>query len=411
MSEDRRLIGIDAIEPYPFLSSDELYDLPAPRFIIEDFLPEGSISGITSYPGVGKTWFAFEMARAMATGGLFLNNFQATEGAVLFVGSDASIFDYARQWRRLTHEQFKTLQPDNESSPDYENPLKANVKFLIQSDFLFESRDSLLKLIKSTKNFVWGPLHETYDEATGSTDMVRNTGFALIVFDTLSKLTRANQNDNSEMEEVFRNIRLLSETTGAAIMMLHHNAKASEFKDGEDWRGAMAQIGALDNWFQLTPARADKDTIQVKIKKFRGITPQPFFYKADVNSGDPSEEPPASLAVVQEPKDVLFDDGIAEAAVEMLRSPAAAGKWFTLKQVCDSLWTTPMREMLFGEDRVKFETAVRNRLKNESRKTKPTIRMAGGGTRGRKSTFSALIMEQALAEDDSLKGGDDETAT
>jgi hypothetical protein len=169
----------------------------------------------------------------------------------------------------------------------------------------------------------------------------------------------------------------------------------------------MAQIGALDNWFQLSPARADKSIIQVKIKKFRGITPEAFFYKADVNSGDPSEEPPASLAVVEEPKDVMFDDGIAETVVELLRSPTFVGKWFTLKQIVDALWDrSPMRVELFGDDRTKFETAVRNRLKSESRKAHPSVKIAGGGARGRKATFSAHIMEDALAEDQTLKGED-----
>ncbi len=398
MSEDIRLVGIDSVEVYPLSHSDELYDMPAPKFIIDDFLPEGSVSGITSYPGVGKTWFAFEMTRALATGGRFLSNFPSREGAVLFVGSDASIFDYARQWRRLTMEEFKKLQPDSASSPDYENPLKANVRFLIQSDFLFESLDSIRRLIKTTNRFAWGPLQEVRDEATGEVDMEQRTGFSLIVFDTLSKLTRCNQNDNSQMEEVFRNIRLLSEQTGAAIVLLHHNAKSSEFKDGEDWRGAMAQIGALDNWFQLTPTPTEKDVIQVKVKKFRGITPPNFYYKMDVNSGEMSEEPTASLAVVDEPQDTKFDDGLASSSLAVLEKHA--GKWLTLKQICDA--TFAENKDLFDDDRTRFETAVRNRLKNMSRKG--VIKMSGGGARGRKSTFSANVsMERALAGDPELK--------
>ena len=401
MAEDIRLIGMDSLDVYPLTSSDELYALPPPAFIIEDFLVESSISGITSYPGVGKTWLAFEMTRALATGGQFLGRFPAREGAVLFVGSDASIYDYARQWRRLTMEQFKTLQPDPDSPPDYENPLKSNVKFLIQSDFLFENIDSVRRLIKTSRRFVWGPVHEVYDDETGETDMVRNHGFSLIVFDTLSKLTRANQNDNSEMEEVFRNIRFITEQTGASIVILHHNAKTSEFNDGEDWRGAMAQIGALDSWFQLTPTQAAKDVVQVKVKKFRGITPPAFFYKMNVNEGDMNEEPDASLAVVEEPKDERVSDGIAESVVELLHSPVSAGKWLTLKQIADALY--PQYEDLFGNDRTRFETALRNRLKSESRRGRPTVKVSGGGARGRKSLFSG-IMEQALAEDKSLRG-------
>jgi hypothetical protein len=410
VSDDIRLVGIENVEPYPLLGCDDLYAMPAPEFIIDDFLPEGTISGCTSYPGVGKTWLAFEMLRALATGGQFLGHFPAHEGPVLFVGSDASIYDYARQFRRLTLEQFKKLQPDNDSPVDYENPLKVNVRFLIQSDLLFESLDSMRRLINTANRFAWGPLHEVHDEETGAVDMEQNHGFSLIIFDTLSKLTRMNQNDNSQMEDVFRNLRFVSANTNASIMLLHHNAKASEFKEAEDWRGAMAQIGALDCWFQLTPTQADKSIIQVKVKKFRGITPPDFYYKMDVNNGEMSEEPAASLVVVAEPKNVLFDDGLAEAVVQFLRSPVAIGKWFTLKQVSDAIASQYLasemssgQDMALFQDRDKLETAVRNRLKAESRRGVPTVRMVGGGNRGRKATFSASLMEQALESDPSLK--------
>lgn len=401
MADDIRLTGIDSVAPYPLATTDDLYALPPPAFIIEDFLPEAAITGITSYPGVGKTWFAFEAARALATKDRFLGRFQAVEGAVLFVGSDASIYDYAKQWRRLTTEQFKKLQPDNDSSPDYENPLKANVRFLIQSDFLFENIDSIRRLIRSSRQFTWGPPHEVFDEETGETDVVYNHGFCLIVFDTLSKLTRANQSDNSQMEEVFRNIRFLSEQTGAAIMLLHHNAKTTEFNDGEDWRGAMAQIGALDAWFQLTPEQADKEIVQVKVKKFRGITPPPFYYKMAVNSGDMDEEPPASLTVVDEPVNP-FTDGITESALDVLTSSTYNGHWLTVKQIADALFDS--YKDFFNDDRGKFEAALRNRLKHEVRKAKPTVRTSGGGSRGRRVMYSATPgMAEALAQDKSLK--------
>lgn len=410
MSDDVRLVGIENVEPYPLALSDDLYALPAPEYIIEDFLPESTISGMTSYPGVGKTWLALEMARAIATGGKLLNHFPAHEGAVLFVGSDASIYDYARQWRRLSWEEFKRLQPDADSPVEYENPLKANVRFLIQSDLLFEKMDPMRRLVRTIEDFTWGPLHEQFDETTGETDVVKNRGFSLIIFDTLSKLTRCNQNDNTQMEDVFRNIRWVSETTHASIMVLHHNAKVSEFKDAEDWRGAMSQIGALDCWFQLTPTRADKSIIQLKMKKFRGIMPDDFYYKMTVNDGEMSEEPPATLAVCPDPKINLFEDGITESIIEFLRSPTSLGKWFTMKQIVDVLAPQYLmsematdKEMALFQDREKLETAIRNRLKGQARKNPPTVRISGGGNRGRKVLFSATLMEQALADDPGLR--------
>lgn len=339
--------------------------------------------------------------RALATGGRFLDHFPARPGPVLFVGSDASLYDYARQWRRLTQEEFRKFEPTAFTEYGYENPLRANVRFLIQSDFLFESTDAVRRLARTVKDFLWGSPYEVFDEGTGETTVEEDRGFSLIIFDTLSKLTRADQNSNTQMEEIFRNIRFLSEYTEASILLLHHNAKATEFKGGEDWRGAIGQIAALDNWYQLNPTRADKDVIRLKVKKFRGITPPDFYYKMSVNEGEMSEEPPASLVFVDEPKDVIADDGLGEAFVELLNRPALIGKWWTLKHLTDAVY--PQFADLWMNDRAKFDKCARYRLKSESRKVNPTVRITLGGSQGRKTTYSAGLMKQVLSDDPGLK--------
>src|SRR5205823_4825426 len=107
-------------------------------------------------------------------------------------------------------------------------------------------------------------------------------GFDLIIFDTLSKLTALDQNNNSSMEVVFTNIRHIAEITGATIQLLHHNSKGGERNDGTDWRGAMSQIGALDRWFQLAKGRGQERSLYAK--KFRGITPAPIRFTLDVEN-------------------------------------------------------------------------------------------------------------------------------
>jgi RecA-family ATPase len=237
------LVDIESVKPYPLVESKTLYEIRPPAMQIDQCLPVGGVMGITSQPGVGKTWLTMEIARAVSSGTPFLGKFESNRGGVLFVGSDSSLNDYAQQWSRLT-------RTTSEGSPGAFEP----VRFLIQSSFIFEDRDEVRQLIRTHQQFEWGEV--THEPGTNLPH--RERGFHVIVFDTVSRLTRARQNDNTEMEEVFRNIRAIAEITGAAVVLLHHNPKRSEFNDGEGWRGATSQEGALDSWIQLTPSRRSR---------------------------------------------------------------------------------------------------------------------------------------------------------
>jgi AAA domain-containing protein len=280
--DDPRLVGIEQAHRYELSSPLDLESLPPVKYLIKGLIPEGSITGVTSYPGVGKTWFSLEMLRAQATGDKLLGLFEVLDpGSVLFVGSDASVYDYGQQWRKLSRGTI-------EGQPEHFVSARENIRFLLQSDFLFENLDTVRALVNTIRRHRYGPRIEEFDEEGESQGWSQRSGFKLVIFDTLSKLTRANQNDNTQMEEVFRNIRFVTEATGAAVIVLHHNSKRNEFNDGDDWRGAMSQIGALDGWLDLKKSRAktSKGVIRVDVKKFRGITPEPFHYRMDVQDPD-----------------------------------------------------------------------------------------------------------------------------
>lgn len=330
------LRGIEEVSPYRTVSGDSLYLVRPPAMQIDDFLPVGGIMGVTAYPGVGKTWLAMEVARAVAGGLPFLGHYRATRGGVLFVGSDSSLEDYARQWTRLTRA--------TEDAHDRFEP----VRFLIQSTFMFEDMDEVRKLIRTHQTFEWGDVHATEDGPE------RERGFHVIVFDTVSKLTRMNQNDNTEMEEVFRHIRWIAEATNAAVILLHHNAKKSEFNDGSDWRGAIGQIGGLDSWVHLTPKRSDKYLVKVQYKKFRGITPDDFSYRMSVMDAEA-----ASLTVAE--KEILVEDEhvVLDALATRARERVQAGPGRRASDIRDDLWAEFEPKFV---TRAKLLKGVHNRL-------------------------------------------------
>lgn len=395
MSDDIRLLGIESVKPYTLLGSTDLYTVEPPEMLIEDAQPAGTITGLTAAPGVGKTWFALEMARAVATGTKFLEAFQARQGMVLFVGSDSSKEDYARQWRRLTLREWQSYVPLGEGHHDVDNPLESNVHFLIQSDFMLDNIDTIRRLVVTANALEWGPETEHVvgfePSAEGDlqipiTELRRRRGAVLVIFDTWSKLTSVEQNSNTFTESVFRNVRFFSRLTGAACLILHHNAAKSEHNDGEGWRGATAGPGALDNQIQLNRTEKEKYLIRAEYKKFRGITPEPFYYAMNV-----SDEDSASLAFKQ-PSEVEVtgvEDELVDAIVGLLRGQR--GQQLTKSEIATALH--PKFTFLFP-DADKFERAIYARISNEKRRLKPRILQEGGGNRGRRAAYMAADFEE-----------------
>jgi hypothetical protein len=144
------------------------------------------------------------------------------------------------------------------------------------------------------------------------------------------------------------------------VILLHHNAKRSEFNDGTDWRGAMSQIGALDSWCHLQPSRNDKYLVGVQYKKFRGITPEDFSYRMDVN--DPTT---ARLSASDEPVTLaqrLEHDPVAEALLKAITDNPGS----TMPKLRDLLWPQfkdqPAKDGNIFVDQVKFTKALNNRV-------------------------------------------------
>lgn len=366
---DIRLVGIENVEPYKLTDGHILYTVPPPEMLVEGFLPKATVTGLTAPPGKGKTWLALELSRAVSTGGKFLGVFKSEEAPVLYVGSDSSLHDYAQQWRRLTQQEWAHAVHRNVNNHE-PNLLEENVRFLIQSDFMLDSTDTIRKIVKTSMDFEWGEPVESIVwkmSDAGAYPVVdgyrRRRGFGLIIFDTFSKLTRANQNDNTLTEECFRNMRFVSEQTGACVVVLHHNAARNEFNDGEQWRGATAAEGALDNRIQLSSDPKDKYVIQAEFKKFRGITPAPVLYRMNVDDIES-----ASLTWVEKKEETkTFDDGLLDAILVYL---GTHGQWMKARMISDALWES---FTAYYPSEAKFRTAVKTRMDSEARR--PTARI------------------------------------
>lgn len=319
-------------------NADYLYNVPSLPWLVEGIIPLGATVAATAKSGVGKSWFALEMMRAIATGTKFLGKFKAELGHVLYIGLDSSEADFGRQWTRLTLKEWAQLNPHDEHDADKSNPLSANVHISAHPSFFFDDDDACLRLLDLDDRIQAAKVAEAehawnMDSANmklvnplvadddGKTEVPDGyipqyalepfdssgiRGASLIVIDTYSKAVKGSQIDAQALEVVFRNIGYIRDMTGATILILHHNAAESEFNDGEGFRGGTAALGSLDCHIQLNAKRGTKGKngnpgtpgdpflISVLFKKFRGITPAPFHYRMNVK-----DETAASLVALE----------------------------------------------------------------------------------------------------------------
>lgn len=334
-------------EPFPLSTSRLLYDAPPVSYLIDGIIPTHSICGITGAPGTGKTWYAMEAMRAVVTGSKFLGQFQAQQGPVLFVGNDSSYHDYARQWRRLTLE----------ASEEYDalavqNPFMTYAHFLLESDFNFDDPAMVGRIIRTSMNVERKPYEENVLTDDGW-EVVTHEGrhYALIIYDAFWKFTASPDSDNVARGLVFNHVRQIAAATGAALMILHHPPLTSEYRTGEEWRGA--GLGALDVHQHLVIRNKRPDTVEVKTKKFRGITPRPFLMNLNVFA----DEKDAELVFIESTKTVTdYDTDIMKLLVAFLKENKAPAN---LRELADAVFSVQEIKTSY-----KTVTRVMNRIRN-----------------------------------------------
>lgn len=264
----------------------KVLDMPVPPTIVDDLISRFGVTGISAMPGVGKSFLALELSRAVVTGTDFLGKFPVKEGAVLFVGQDASTLDYARQARKIINEEYSRERPMGET-----NPFDDKLWWLFHQGIRLEDPEAMTALVKVANGIEhsWEGEPETLyiAQPDGTVEEVflppTKRGVSLIVLDTLSSFHDMEENSNDQMNHVFRNLRALADQTKAAVIVLHHHSYSTETNPGGRWRGASSQLGALDGHLELSPDSHDSSVIWLRIRKFRGVKIEDFAYHMETD--------------------------------------------------------------------------------------------------------------------------------
>jgi hypothetical protein len=174
-----------------FLASDE--DLDGAdidsRWIVPDFLPRGEVVLLTADPGVGKSLLAYDLCRAIATGGEFLG-FQVPKGRVLILQLEEG-GSFGARLRALGFHDLAEKGIDWEASKSFDLAKPSHMQQL--------------------------------------RGMLRN-GWDFVMIDPLRALARSFDVEETSAEFGRKIVRPLAKAitdAGASGILIHHNAKGS----------------------------------------------------------------------------------------------------------------------------------------------------------------------------------------
>jgi len=276
-----------AAQPLEIESVNSLQGIQKPPMLVDNLLPKGSITLLAGPTYSGKTFFAMELARAVALGTKFMGHFNIAErGNVLFIEQDSPKYDTGRALWAMLH--------------DYETDEERGARGFSDLDSLYVSWHPGLNLknpldlarIAVTANklntfrgiYFSQPQYEidSQGEPYLADDGEHDEGYqgaALIILDTFRSLHTAEENSSTEMEAIMQGIKQLRQATGAAIVRIHHGPKPTLGQpDFIGVRGSTAIEGAVDTILKINSNRKTRQSSCVVVKA-RAIQPPDFHYQ------------------------------------------------------------------------------------------------------------------------------------
>lgn len=211
-----------SLVPY-LMSANQLLkaDIPEKKFLVSSFIPVSSLGMVFAPRGIGKSWFAFGLAKAIVTKAETFLGWQIHEtGDVLFVDGEMSLVDLKERTQLLFGAQGSNKFHIMPSEQLYQNgcPICLDMP---------PEHEAILQLLEHMEGVGKRP--------------------RLIILDNLSTLRRGvNENDNSETEQLLSFLIKLRHM-GYAVLIVHHTNKAGQ------QRGASIMEVPMDYIVRLAP--------------------------------------------------------------------------------------------------------------------------------------------------------------
>jgi hypothetical protein len=242
--------------PKAFYTLQEICDLPSDNhtpIIDKGIMPYNSHILIAGESGVGKSMLRLEIALHLAMGWPWMD-FHVPRARTV------AIF----QFENSEHtEQFRI----NKMLAGMETTVRA-----IGDRIKYVKRDERFNLtLKGDREKLF--------------NRVKDLGCEVIVYDCLSNLHSANENDNVKMREVLDVLTDINARLGTSCIVIHHFGKPSEYEKGNTWRirGASSIMDWAYTAMTFTgKAHEDKTLRKIEFVKVRdGKQPKPFLVERD----------------------------------------------------------------------------------------------------------------------------------
>lgn len=192
---------------FPVIPAADFVLLPPPRYLIRGLIPEAEVVVLFGDSGSGKSFFALDMAMAMARG---------------------------QDWRQRRTRQGRVVYIAAEGAGGMRNRLKA-----------YAEKNSLdlsalpFGLIKAAPNML------LKDDALDLARSIAADGPAmLVIVDTWAQVTPgANENAGEDMGKALTHCKGIHRATGATVLLIHHSGKDAS-KGARGWSGLRAAADA-----------------------------------------------------------------------------------------------------------------------------------------------------------------------
>lgn len=242
MSKPREIHGnANSPKEFVFIKISDL-EVSPPRWIVENYLEENTLSEIFGDPGAGKTFLALDFAIHVALGKSWLGN-EVNQGSVFYIAGEG--------FGGLTRRQRAWSLFNNQSLDDA--PL-----FISQQPAMFMDKNSAISVANSVNRLA--SIHGNPK---------------LVVIDTLARnFGEGNENTASDMNMFIANLDICIRIPfGCCVLIVHHTGHADKTRG----RGSTALKGALDSEYQVVK---EKDKITVCATKMKDATlPDPLTFQ------------------------------------------------------------------------------------------------------------------------------------
>lgn len=214
--------------------------------LVKGFINKKSITVFVGDAGVGKTSLALYMASSISLGREFLG-MRVKQVPTMYIGLDMDDDGIGLLIDQISHGIAKNFD-------DYLNII-TDTNFSYYTSEVFEEAGV--------------PFPDFFNPNEGMKDIekaIREKGAELCVIDLFSDVSgNAEENSNTDMTTVFKNIKGLRNKTGCAFILLHHTGK----DQNRNGRGGSAIKGQTDNLYYITKDGSANDDTALKIESVK----------------------------------------------------------------------------------------------------------------------------------------------